>query len=218
MESRNPESPSRPFPGFVLPLFLGAVLLWPGSHEVSAQTPGSGGDEGISATEELMERPTEISPRSGPPGTKVTVRGHQLPAVTPINLAFGGTRAGFEGLAFVLTDRYGDVEETLEVPEWAEPDQIHRFIIFDAYFDPISITGLFHVTDEDGHLHREGEIVSIDGECAEFVGADEDFYYLLGDLDGHSEGDEISLEGPFVETTQCGDGAHIEVASVRGSR
>ncbi len=184
-------------------------LLWFGVADVLGQVRQDG--ERLDPTAELLVRPTEISPKSGPPGTEVTVRGLHLPAITPINIAFGGTRSGFEGLTFVLTTRGGEIEEILEIPEWADRDRIHRFIIFDAYFDPISMTDLFHVTDADGRILREVEVIEAGPTCALIVGADQDEYSIVGDTEGLAVGDALVVEARVVESSECGEHIHLEI-------
>ncbi len=205
-----------PMRAVAVAFLLASVSAWAAPEELEGQRPGR--DSGIEATPDLFERPTEISPRSGPPGTVVTVRGIHLPAITPVNIAFGGTRSGFEGLAFILTSREGVVEEHLEVPEWADRERIHRFIIFDAYFDPISMTELFHVTDEDGLVLRDVEVTEAGSTCAVVAGADQDAYYLLGETGDFSVGDQMTVEGRVVDSGDCGEGSHLEIHSVNNRR
>jgi len=208
-------------PGGVAP-FAGAFLsgdAFPASRsgELHAQQPVP--EERLRPTAELLRKPTAIEPRTGPPGTSVQVRGDHLPALTPVNLAFGGTGSGFEGLAFLLTDERGRLEATVEVPEWATRDELHRFIIFDAYFSPLSMTELFHVTDQGGSILRRGEVVESGPRCAVVAGADDGDRYALVDLDRELEaGARVEVEGVVVESTECGAETHLRVVSVRSAR
>ncbi len=190
--------------------------------EAAAQTSDQTADR-LSPTADLLHKPSSISPKSGPPGTEVRVRGAHLPAITPVNVAFGGTRSGFEGLSFILTTTEGEVEDRVRIPEWAERDRVHRFIIFDAYFDPISMTEIFHVTDEDGKLFREARVLSRESGCVHVQGRDEDEYYLVGGTDAIEEtlsyDGWITFEGRPIESTQCStETPHVEVVSAQRLR
>jgi hypothetical protein len=186
------------------------VLLWGGAAGAAAQEPPTA-DPPIPG----VERPTWLSPWSGPPGTLVTVRGELLPAITPVHVALGGTRAGFEALTLALTTRYGELEETVRVPEWARRDRAHRFIIFDAYFAPLATTALFHVTDPDGSILRVGRVTGLRAGCASFAGDDEERYAVEGELDGLSVGDRGEMEAVILESAPCGQGIPVRLREFR---
>ena len=98
-----------------------------------------------------------FSPRSGPPGTEVTVSAKDLPAVTPVYLGMGAARSGFEVLGqLLLTDGYGEMSKTVEIPSWATRDRSHFFVLLDVYFRPLTLSDAFYVTDLDGMLLRKG--------------------------------------------------------------
>jgi len=159
----------------------------------------------------LQSRPTTLSPTSGPPGTVVTVRGSFLPAITPVQVALGGTQSGFEALRLVLTNRAGEMEEVVEIPGWAKRDRAHRFIIFDAYFSPLSASPLFHVTDENGLVVRQGEIEEVRGGCVFLRGDDEELYILVDAGPGLAVGDGVSVEGRFTNSGSCGEGLALQI-------
>jgi len=184
---------------------LFAALLAPG---VWAQDPPRAIPNAVHG---LQSRPTTLSPTSGPPGTVVTVRGSFLPAITPVQVALGGTQSGFEALRLVLTNRAGEMEEVVEIPQWAKRDRAHRFIIFDAYFNPLSASPLFHVTDEDGILVRQGIIEEVRSGCVFLLGDDEERYILRDVGTGLAVGDGVSVEGRFTGPGPCGDGLTLQV-------
>lgn len=165
-------------------------------------------------TTEPYDASTEISPRGGPPGTAVIVRASNLPPSTPVHIAFGGVGLGFEGLAFVLTTPEGLVEERVEVPRWANPERIHRFLIFDVYFQRILVWDAFDVTDSGGRIRREGEVTEVGVTCSVVSGTDQDTYFLLGDTGHLNVGDRVVLEGVLLDSSECGEGVHLEVVSV----
>jgi len=182
---------------------FGWVIALGGASAAMAQEPS---DEGVRPT----ERTTLFEPLSGPPGTQVQIRGYLLPAITPVHVALGGTRTGFEALSLSLTTRYGDLEETVLIPEWARRDRAHRFIIFDAYFSPLSTSGLFHVTGPDGSVLRTGVVESVTETCAVLQGEDGEQYGLTGELVASLEpGGRIEAEGRIVSESACGEGVPI---------
>lgn len=183
------------------------IASLPSATELLGQASSQG--QHLQPTEDLLRRPTAIHPVSGPPGTMVTIRGLHLPAITPVNIGFGGTRSGFEGLAFVLTNREGIVEEAVEVPDWADHSRIHRFIIFDAYFEPIAMTALFHVTDEGGRIRREGAVSRSGPTCGQVTGEDGEEYHLLDQPGTLAVGESVVMEGRVVDSSRCGDGIHL---------
>ena len=165
----------------------------------------------------MQSRPVALSPGSGPPGTPVTIRGSFLPAITPVQVALGGTQSGFEALKLVLTTRGGELEEVAEIPDWARHDRAHRFIIFDAYFNPLATSGLFHVTDAEGMIQRQGVIEEVSANCVLFMGDDQERYGLVGAGAGLSAGDTVVVEGRFAESRSCGNGLVVQVVRLTPS-
>lgn len=153
-----------------------------------------------------MARVLEVSPRIGPPGTPVTVKAVGMPSLTPVQLSLGAT-GGFEALALALTSIDGEVEGVLEVPEWAQRDETHRFIAFNLYFTAIlAESAIFHVTDVDGVVEREGEIGRAGEACLTLEGDDEERYRLTGATDGLVVGGHAQLEGVLSLSTEgCGE-------------
>lgn len=189
----------------VLGLLLGAPAL-EGQNPRPRTTP--------EAVHGLQSRPTTLTPSSGPPGTAVTVRGAFLPAITPVQVALGGTQSGFEALRLVLTNREGELEEVVEIPTWAKRDRAHRFIIFDAYFSPLAASPLFHVTDENGILVRQGRVEERAGSCLILRGDDEERYILQGVQEAPSVGDAVVVEGRLGGSSSCGDGLVLQVTAL----
>ena len=155
-----------------------------------------------------------MSPQSGPPGTVVTLRSTNMPAITPVRIGVGALRFGFEEVAQVMTTNRGVLSTTVEVPEWAQRDLIHRFIVFDFYFNPIALSDIFHVTDADGMVVRRGELTAGGVECPALRGDDGVLYTLTGDLAEFKAGDEVIVEGTLPEMSICMQGTTIQVARI----
>lgn len=211
MSTRPPDSSSdRTMKNVTIGSLVLLGLLWGGMDVVEGQHRGQDLDPG---TEPQEEAAAEILPRGGPPGTTVAVRGFNLPPITPVHIAFGGVGLGFESLAFVLTTSEGLLEESVEVPPWAHPQRIHRFLIFDLYFERILARGVFHVTDSEGKVVREGEVTHVGATCSAVTGTDEDTYFLVGDVGHLSVGDEVIFEGLVLDSSECGEGIHVQLLS-----
>jgi hypothetical protein len=171
-----------------------------------------------------LDRPASMRPSSGPPGTQVDLEVGLLPALTPMQVAIGGTRFGFEELILTLTDQHGNLSVTVEIPEWAAAERAHRFIIFNAYFTSVhAATSLFHVTDSDGKIWREGEVTWTGPECATLTTADDEVYDLVGDLEGLEMGARVVVSGWILSSEEvihrvegiCPDeGMALQVAEV----
>ena len=178
------------------------------------------GRVGVSETslDSIARRVEFMSPRSGPPGTVVTLRSTNMPAVTPVRIGVGALRFGFEEVAQVMTSNRGVLSTTVEVPQWAQRDLIHRFIVFDFYFVPIALSDIFHVTDTDGMVLRRGQLTNEGVECPTLRGEDGVLYTLIGDIAELEAGDEVTVEGTLPDAAICMQGTTIQVARIRGGR
>lgn len=178
------------------------------------------GRVGVSETslDSIARRVEFMSPRSGPPGTVVTLRSTNMPAVTPVRIGVGALRFGFEEVAQVMTSDRGVLSTTVEVPQWAQRDLIHRFIVFDFYFMPIALSDIFHVTDADGMVLRRGQLTNEGVECPALRGDDGVLYTLIGDIAEFEAGDDVTIEGTLPDAAICMQGTTIQVARIRAGR
>lgn len=179
------------------------VSLWCGSElgvadGIAAQRIGIS-DSGLGSVHRRIET---VSPLSGPPGTAVTLRTGNLPAVTPLRIGVGAVRFGFEEVAQVMTDLQGAIDLTVDVPAWAARDRAHVFIVFDFYFVPIALSSPFHVTGPDGTVSRRGRVHE-DGDCLTLLGDDGISYALAGDLSAAASGVPVTVEGTVGPATRC---------------
>ncbi len=192
---------------------LAAVFVAQGFSEIAAQERGRVA-VADSALDSIARRIESMSPRSGPPGTVVTLRSTNMPAITPVRIGVGALRFGFEEVAQVMTSDRGVLSITVDVPEWAQRDLIHRFIVFDFYFNPIALSDIFHVTDADGMVLRRGQLTAEGVECPALRGDDGVLYTLTGSLAEFKAGDEVIVEGRIAETSMCMQGTTIQVVRI----
>ena len=162
-----------------------------------------------------LRTPPTISPRSGSPGTQVTVSAIHLPAITPVQIGIGATGAGFEVLDQMMTSPEGQITHTVRVPGWADRDRSHVFIVFDIYFRPLSLSGPFHVTDRNGLFTRAGRITRRDSVCTTMLADDGESYSLTGDTRELELEDEVIVEGTLAESSQCTQGIAVDVVRIR---
>jgi hypothetical protein len=194
---------------FAILLALGVADPLPGQVAgTRVQSPGA---------DRITRRLQSISPRSGPPGTVVTVASALMPHITPVRVGMGATRIGFEALAELLTSVNGDFSVNVTVPEWARWDRNHRFILFDFYFNPIAASDAFYVTDAEGRMRREGQI-SAAGSCPAIEDTDGERFALVGDsqsIERYPVGQRVVVTGTFVEGSQCGDVPTLRVTEIK---
>jgi hypothetical protein len=166
----------------------------------------------------ISRRLQTISPRSGPPGTVVTVASGLMPHITPVRVGMGATRIGFEALAELLTSTTGDFSVNVTVPEWARWDRNHRFILFDFYFNPIAASDAFFVTDADGRIRREGQISGEGQRCPAIRDVDGELFALTGDsttLARFAVGDRVIVTGTLMEAGDCGDDPTLRIIEIQ---
>lgn len=161
----------------------------------------------------IMRRVEVMVPKSGAPGTTVTLRSGGMPALTPLRIGVGAVRFGFEEVGQVLTDQKGEFSLAVAVPSWARRDLTHRFIVFDFYFVPIALSDVFYVTGPDGTLVRAGEVVT-GGRCPVLRGEDGLLYALTGDLRGVETRKRLVVEGRLADGSACTQGIAIEVVRI----
>ena len=154
-----------------------------------------------------------FSPRSGAPGTEVTVETRDLPALTPVYLGMGATRSSFEVLRQLVTTERGEMATVIEVPDWATADRTHYFVLVDVYFRPLAVSAAFHVTEPDGTLRRQGEIAADAGGCLTLseAGEGQELYVLTGDVQDLTLGDEVLVKATLGESPGCGQGTALRV-------
>lgn len=214
VEEKGPRSTRTPAAA-VLALMLAAVFL-AGDREAIGQEQRPGADPPHVGR---VVRAVEQSPRIGAAGTQVTLNARGLPALTPVQIVIGATRLGFEELALAQTSIDGEMEATVVIPEWSKRGQPHRFIVFNVYFSSVlAESGIFHVTDAEGKVVREGWVGTSGSACVVLEGDDGEGYRLIGPTDRLQIGDRASVEGVLRESEDGGGeglSLNLELDSIR---
>ncbi len=159
---------------------------------------------------------TTTSPRSGPPGTEVTVKMGGLPASKPMLIGFGTIGGdGYEMIGKGETDKDGMFVAKAKIPAWAKLNHGHFFFV--AYTDqrPASISDVFLVTPPDGAVTMEGRITDEGKTCPAMRGPDNGLFTLTGDTGSLKPGEHVVVEGRVMENGPCDQGLTLKVSRVK---
>ena len=193
---------------WILGLALGlAVLVLATPDQVQAQAHRT------AIPVDSLRKIQEIAPRSGPPGSRVTVYTENLPLQGRVVLGVGAIHAGFEVLGEAEQGALGEVDGSVRIPASATWDRALVLLTLNGNFAPTALSDPFHVTNPEGLIHRVGEITDEGEGCLGFRDADGYFYSLAGTADGLTVGDYVELEGRFDPEGPCPSGETLEVTS-----
>ena len=159
-----------------------------------------------------IRRIQHLEPRSGPPGTVVSIHTENLPLQARVVLGVGAIGTGFEELGVAQQQELGEVTASVRVPDRASWDRALVFIIFNGNFSPTGLSDPFHVTNAEGLVYRVG-VVTDEGEgCLRMRDRDGYVYTLTGDVAGLQPGDELAVEARFFALSDCpqGETLHVE--------
>lgn len=182
---------------------FGCLVLSAGSAFAQAHPSAVAPDE--------IRKIQKLAPRTGPPGTLVELYSENLPLQARVVVGVGAIGTGFEELADAEQAEFGEVSATVHVPASATWDRPLVFIIFNGNFSPTGLSDPFHVTNDDGHIYRVGEITSEGPGCVSMKDADGYAYTLTGDIEGLRPGDPVAVEGTFSAESRCAGGETIDV-------
>lgn len=191
----------------VLALTLGFVLALPGLVQAQAHRTAIPVDS--------LRQIQEIRPRSGPPGSRVTVYTENLPLQGQVVLGVGAINAGFEVLGEAIQGALGEVDGTVRIPASATWDRALVLITLNGNFAPTALSDPFHVTSPDGLIHRVGQVTDEGDGCPGFRDSDGYFYSLAGAARDLRVGDYVELEGRFDPAGACPLGETLEATSVK---
>lgn len=165
-----------------------------------------------------LRRIQDMAPRSGPPGTLVSIHTENLPLQGSVHIGVGAVGAGFETLARSTQGEWGEISASVRIPLDATWDQPLFLIIFNGNFSPTGISDPFHVTNADGMVRRRGRITDEGGDCVTMRDEDDTFYTLTGELGSVQPGDEVVVEGVYIDSGTCPRGSTIADARLVGGR
>jgi hypothetical protein len=104
-------------------------------------------DEPTATTVPPTATPTiAIAPRSGPPGTSVTVQAEGFAPESNLAIGFGRVDSEYDVLQSVQADASGSVTAEVRVPAFAEPDDAWVFVVANVRTDTKAISDTFDVT------------------------------------------------------------------------
>ncbi|MDX1393154.1 MAG: hypothetical protein R3195_02140 [Gemmatimonadota bacterium] len=199
---RTPRGFDRTLSSTGVALALGVVVASPALAQAhtSAVAPDS------------IRRIQHLEPRSGPPGTVVSVHTKNLPLQAKVVLGVGAIGTGFEELGVAEQQEMGEVTASVRVPESASWDRALVFIIFNGNFSPTGLSDPFHVTNADGLVYRVGAVTDEGDGCLAMRDRDGYLYTLSGDIEGLTPGDELAVEARFFALSDCpqGETLHVE--------
>ncbi len=199
-----------------LPLAV-ATVAWCTLLQSASVTPLEGQIGPSQHIQGTVERRIEsISPRQGPPGTRVRITTGGMPARTPVRVGIGSMGTGFEAFDELMTTDGGELSAAIPIPTWASWDEITLFIVFDIYFRPIAFSDVFHATDERGLIRRQGVVRQASPGCFSLLGVSGTEYALIGERSVQivQAGDEIIVEGRPSDAA-CSLQNSIEVVSIQ---
>lgn len=196
-------------------LAVSAVWMWAAASVGAQAHPNP-------AVYDSARRIQEMEPRSGPPGTEISIYTENLPLQGRVVLGMGAVGEGFEALGEAQQEEWGEVGGTIIVPDYATWDRALVVIIFNGNFAPTGLSDPFHVTDENGLIRRSGWITQEgEGDCVVMRDQDGYFYTLAGDLaDGLTDaepGTAVTVEGRFIAKDRCPRGETIEIERLVGA-
>ena len=165
-----------------------------------------------------LRRIQDMAPRSGPPGTLVSIHTENLPLQGSVHIGVGAVGAGFETLARSTQGEWGEISASVRIPLDATWDQPLFLIIFNGNFSPTGISDPFHVTNADGMVRRRGRITDEGGDCVTMRDEDDTFYTLTGELGSVQPGDEVVVEGVYIDSGACPQGSTIADARLVGGQ
>lgn len=157
--------------------------------------------------------PPYFTPLAGPMGSEVELWMDGLPAESRVMVGIG-TVEGHQILAEEDVDEVGRLETAVTIPEGLEVNRSHYFLVADPNTQqPMSVSGAFHITDEDGGIVVRGSVIELEGEdCPTLQGPEDEVYTLAGDVPALEPGDEVQVQGVWAEDGPCRMGLTIQVS------
>ena len=158
-----------------------------------------------------------LSLRGGPPRTEVTVVMTGLDPAQSVGIGFGSL-SQYSGLGRGEAGPEGMMVANVAVPDWAELDRVHYFVLNLGNRSPRILSDPFYVTDADGVAHIYGTVNDQGIGCLAVDGPEDVLYTLQGDHRQWTAGQRIRVVGTIADVEACGgQGLPIAVREITAS-
>ena len=158
-----------------------------------------------------------LSARGGPVGTEVTVVMTGLDPAQSVRIGFGSFTQ-YTGLGSHEAGPEGMLVANLVIPDWAEVDHPHYFVLNLGNRVPRITSEPFHVTDADGIAHVSGTVNDQGIGCLGIDGPEGVLYALQGGRRGFKPGQRVKVVGTIADVEACsGLGLPIAVQEITAS-
>lgn len=188
-------------------IHVGQVIRIPGRGTPPPQPP-----------REPTQAEASISPRSGPPGTRVRVTGSGFPVNADVLVGSGRARSEYDIVARTRADAAGRVDATAPVPDFADPGEPWVFVLVTEDRSVQARSGVFQVSSAqrpgEGRVQVTGVLTREGVECPALRDDDGELYTLAGDLGDFGPGDRVHVHGTVAEVSICQQGTTIRVESI----
>ncbi len=155
-----------------------------------------------------------VVPRSGPPGTQISISSVNLQLEARVHIAVGTLFAGFETVGEAAQGVLGEISASVQIPTSATWDRPLYVIALNGVFMPIGISDPFHVTDANGMIRRVGRVTDEGWPCLTLRDENNLLYSLTGELGTFRPGDQVVVDGTYARASSCRDGSTIGVTRI----
>lgn len=131
-------------------IVLPTAELDPGTYYVQVQSEEEQ-FELTTADQEPLDATAQISPASGPPGTRVRLAAAGLPANTEVELGVGRQASEFTVVETAMTDADGTLSTTVQIPESADVGDPWAVVVVTPSFEKIA-SNTFDVTGDQANF------------------------------------------------------------------
>ena len=158
-----------------------------------------------------------LSLRGGPAGAEVTVVLTGLEPAQSVRIGFGSL-SQYSGLGGGEAGPEGMMVSNIVIPDWAEVDRVHYFVLNLGNRLARILSEPFHVTDPEGIAHIYGTVNDQGIGCLAIDGPEDVLYTLQGDHRRWTAGQRVRVVGTIADVEACsGQGLPIAVREIEAS-
>ena len=161
-----------------------------------------------------------IAPRSGPPGSEVTVEARNLRPNDWVTIGVGPRASEWSSLREVETGSDGALSAEVEVPDWTDPRQRLIFVV-DTDRGVTLKSDVFDVTAPEAGDGADGDRLALEGrvrrgtECYTLTTPDGDTWSMVSEDIAFTAGEYVEVTGQQADMSFCMAGTGtIEVGSI----